>query len=681
MGDQQEYGTASGGGYLSGVGNEIPPVAFPAMESTTRRGIDSNAALSTFGRSDELVFPPGGTADKSYKDVQLPGVTTTDAPSPIPQEIVDAAVATARGVRQRGAMEAAPTQQSSRSAQRATQQYVDKSRVNADVRAALNVGDLAPAAAPESGTLPGEEQVSTRDTLRALSPVEQTALQRKFESGGHAQTMSYDDWLSENFGELPPDARVTQMRDSATATPRMSVGKDPSLRTGENSGLAVGRQKAGIELPEGREPEQYTPEQLRAMRENRRNPDIPMTRFGGSYTHDPGGVAVVRAPSPPLLEAASAIAADQGEYSPSHVIALAQAYGIDAEKYGDDMDMLKADVLREKQVHDKRLVNNRIVDTGTGAYRYEPTDERKAQLASLDRERRVGTLRNRFQGLQGSEGGKTVEQLMADAGAAMSSQNGVEEIRRIERALRRIDESNRHQAVRNRNQNYSMTRDLQNPNYAPGMGVRSLMEALNTNDPQRIAAVYDIFGNPAAGMQNRQLAAVQAQAAATLGKAVEERRAATEVKDDAEVLAGEQAPKEFNAALSIADPEQRYVTVERIVKGMNPELAADPAALADRVQNLIAGRIAQTNGTSDPFVEARIGELRNSKNKPAFKRFVMQIGAAKNDAEAEWMFNNPTPPKSARERGAEMARNVKAGTSNAVDNVTGFVSGLLFGQK
>lgn len=226
-----------------------------------------------------------------------------------------------------------------------------------------------------------------------------------------------------------------------------------------------------------------------------------------------------------------------------------------------------------------------------------------------------------------------------------------------------------------------MTRDLQNPNYAPGMGVRSLMEALNTNDPQRIAAVYDIFGNPAAGMQNRQLAAVQAQAAATLGKAVEERRAATEVKDDAEVLAGEQAPKEFNAALSIADPEQRYVTVERIVKGMNPELAADPAALADRVQNLIAGRIAQTNGTSDPFVEARIGELRNSKNKPAFKRFVMQIGAAKNDAEAEWMFNNPTPPKSARERGAEMARNVKAGTSNAVDNVTGFVSGLLFGQK
>jgi hypothetical protein len=679
MGEDPEYGNASGGGYLAGDGNEIPPVAFPEMESTTRRGLNANAAM----RSNELVLPPGGPADKSYKDMQLPSVTKPDAPSPIPQEIVDAAVATAQGVRQRGAMKAEPPQTPARSAQRATQQYVDKSRVNADVRAALNVGDLAPAAAPESGTLPGEEQVSTRDTLRALSPVEQTALQRKFESGGHAQTMSYDDWLSENFAELPPNARVAQMRASATSAPRVQVGKDPTLPVGENSELAKSRLAAGGILPEGREATQYSGERLREMSRNVRNPDIPMAMFGGTFTRNPDGTVSSRAPNPEAMALADSIAKDptQGPMSDSHVVALAQAYGIDVQKYGDDIDLLRSDVTREKERHDQLAGKYEVVPTGAGGFRYKPSEALRNQLSQNDLQRFARDLRNRNQGLQGSINGQSADDMLAAIDAAAGTPNGKAEMVRLGQMLRRMREGNQHQAVRNRAQNYSISQDLRNPNYAPGMAVRSLMAALDSNDPQRIAAVHDIFGNPDAGMQSRQIAAVQAEAAAELGKAVEERRAATETKEGAEVLAGEQAPKEFNAALSIADPHQRYATVERIVKGMNPELAADPAALADRVQNLIAGRIAQTNGTSDPFVQARIGELRNSKNKPAFKQFVMQIGAAKNDAEAEWMFNNPTPPKSARESGAEMAQNVKAGASNAVGNVAGFVSGLLSGQK
>lgn len=653
-------------GALSGA-TLSPPPDLSGLQSATYRELQSRARSS--GRDNpELVIPPGRDG---APPLPAPGIALPDAS---PSRKMPDPAAVAAGLHR---ARATPPTTASTMARAATQRYVDATRRNGDVRRAIvSAADRPAQLTPESGTLPGEEQVTTRDTLRQLSHAEQTALQRKFESGGHANTMSYDDWLSENFGELPPADRATQMRSSATATPRINIGKDPYLETGENSGLAASRIKAGIELPEGREPTQYTAAQRKAMQENRLNPDIPMSRFGGTYTHDPAGVPVVRAPDPAALQHAAAIAADQGDLSPSHIAALAQAYGIDVHQYGDDLDMLKGDVLREKQIHDKRLLNNKIVPTGTGSFRYENTDERKSQLAAIDREKRVSGLRQRFQGMQGESGGKTVEQLLSDAETAMGSQNGQDSIRQIETTLRRIREGNLAQNVRNRRQNYHISQDLSNPNYAPGMGVRSLMEAVASNNPLQMAAVHDIYGNPAAALQHRQLAGVQAQAAADVASAEEEARAAMAKQEPQDAKrVGEEASAEYKAALAIPDAAQRYSAVERIVGGMNKSLT--PEQVAEQAQNIIASHLAATNGVQDPFVQHRLSQLRATKNKDAFTRFAMSVGAAANAQEAEWLFNNPTAPKSAYERGQDMANSIRTGTTNAVSGVGGFVKGAL----
>lgn len=531
---------------------------------------------------------------------------------------------------------------------------------------------LAEMPLPESGTLPGEEQVTTSDTLRALSPAERTALQRKFESGGHSGTMSYDDWLSENFGELPPTERVASMRSAGAATPRINIGATP-LPPGENSELAQSRIAAGKPLPEGREDKQYTPEQRRTMSRNVHNPDIPMTRFGGTFTHTPGGALTSRAPNPVILEQANAIAADQGEYSDSHIAALAQAYGIDATRYGNDMDMLRADVKREEGRHKELLSKYDIEETGGGGFRYVPSDQFRDRIAMQDNNRFANTLRRRYQGLQGEANGQDADALLAAAEAAAGTPEGKEKMVQLNQLLRRIKEGNQMQSARNRAQNYNISQDLRNPNQAPGMAVRSLMEAVNTNNPLQMAAVYDIFGNPTAGAQLRGLSGTQSQAAADVAVAEEGTRAAqvaANAKQDDQDMVGKAAQEQFQNALALLDPEQRYAAVERIVMGMNSN--ATPEQVADRTQNIIASDIAKKNGVTDPFVQHRLQVLRASKNKDAFMRFAMEIGAASTPEEALWLFNNPEPPRSPEQLGEDLARNAREG----VKKVAGFLPGV-----
>ena len=168
-----------------------------------------------------------------------------------------------------------------------------------------------------SGILPGEEQVTSRDTLKQLSPAEQESLQKKFESSG--QAMDFDEWLSSNFGDIPPQDRVAEMRASASSTPRMVLGRDEDLPPGTNSPLADARIAAGKPLPEGREPGQYSPQQRRTMSRNVHNPEVPMTPFGGTFTLGASGGMSSRAPSPDAMAQAAAIAKDQGEIGRAHV--------------------------------------------------------------------------------------------------------------------------------------------------------------------------------------------------------------------------------------------------------------------------------------------------------------------------------------------------------------------------
>lgn len=67
---------------------------------------------------------------------------------------------------------------------------------------------------PASGILPGEEQVTTADTFRQLSPMSQKAIKDQHAKSG--VTTDFDSWLSDNYATLPPDERVRAMRQAGT---------------------------------------------------------------------------------------------------------------------------------------------------------------------------------------------------------------------------------------------------------------------------------------------------------------------------------------------------------------------------------------------------------------------------------------------------------------------------------
>ena len=631
------------------------PRSLPPMEARTRESMNFGTR-SLHGRSDpSLLLPPTPDA-LSGNSLSIPGV------APAPAENSAESLASAQNMldRRNGPKPIA-------SARRATQQYAEQAREGARQSEVWN-------SAGDSGTLPGEEQVQTGDTLRQLSPQEQAALRKKYESGGHAGTMDYEDWLSSNFGDIPPQERASQMRASATATPRMSVGKDPTLPVGENSQLAIDRQAAGLPLPEGREAKQYTKEQLRTMSRNVHNPDIPMTRFGGTFTHNPGGALSARAPNPELLTQASAIAQDQGQFSDSHIIALAQAYGIDAQRYGDDIDMLRGDVMREDERHQQRMKNYTPVATGGGAFRYTPTDAFKDRLASQDRARLAGTIRNRYQGMM------TPEQLAA-AENAVGTPNGKEELVRLGQLLRRVREGNSHQDVRNRARNYNMTQDMRNPNYAPGMAVRSLFDAVDAGDPLGVAAVHDVFGNPAAAAQNRQVAIAQGNAASQLAGAEAEAAAvrdaaiAKQTGDEPDATLAEQQSKELERAYAMSNPADRYEAIQTYLEKVHPEWA--PEQVAARAQELIAGRLARTNGGMDPFVQQHLQVLR--RDKPKFLLFA-QTQLNMTPEQAEQLYNSAgPPPMTAESAGRAVGGAIPALGQGAVDLGRGFGSGFVQG--
>jgi hypothetical protein len=76
--------------------------------------------------------------------------------------------------------------------------------------AGLRAAPSAPA--PESGTLPGEEQVTTMDVFKRLSPDEQAAVRRNYESGSRVHTESFEDYISGKYGDMPPDIREMALR-------------------------------------------------------------------------------------------------------------------------------------------------------------------------------------------------------------------------------------------------------------------------------------------------------------------------------------------------------------------------------------------------------------------------------------------------------------------------------------
>lgn len=525
---------------------------------------------------------------------------------------------------------------------------------------------MAQADAPASGVLPGEEQVTTRASLGSLSAEEQNALRKKYESGGHSGTMSYDDWLTDNFGELPPADRQDAMRRSATATPRTQLGRDPSLPPETNSDLAESRKAAGRPLPEGRAARQYTPEQRARMQTNTESPEVPMSPFGGSMATSVGGSQARRAPNPTLVAEADAIAADQGTGSQSHVIALAQAYGIDAARYGDDMDLLRADVMREKAKHDKLGQYMSVQDNGMGAFVYVEDPAKRAQGRAQFQANMTPQQRNNA----AISMSRAYTRVMTDAdrariAAAVRSPNGMAELEDLRMDLKRRQQEMSWANHLDRVAGQALGRDMANPERARGFMIRSLAEAVRSGDPMAQAAAYSMMGQPM-------------QAIRAMDAAMNERNAAAQMAM-AEGQGGEQAPstmaaqlrQEVNDAMMLPAEQQEDALFLIYQKAGYP-----PEQIQQRVDSVIIENNAQAN-PAHPKVQAAM-RAKLKEGRGAWMQWAQSVmGLDEERAKAVYEEEVGTAAQAGERAGAAGAQ---AG-ANVAGWVGGFARGLFGGEK
>lgn len=538
--------------------------------------------------------------------------------------------------------------------------------------ASLGPAPQQPLEVPESGTLPGEEQVTTQDTLRQLPVPVQKALRQKYETSGHAGAVGFDDWLSDYYGDLPPEKRAAEMTANATSTPRVQVGKDPSLPAGVNSPLADARRAAGKPLPEGREPQQYSPEQRRTMSRNVYNPEVPMSRFGGTFTHNANGSVSERAANPELLAQAQAIAADpsQGPESDSYIVALALAHGIDVYQYGNDMDLLRSDTLREHQRHEAKRAVLGTQSNGMGGTRYV-SDPKKAAAARAKREADMtperkaqfaNTILRRF-------GPMMSEEERQGLGALINTPDGFTKMRELHGMLEQRRTAGIADRLKDRTANYNITRDLQNPRFAPGMQIRGLLQAVDENNPMALSVLQGIYGNPEAAAHAMQMAQQREHDAAGFEQAALGMRN----RPAPPATQSEQLKGELAVALANDDPAQRYTAVRNIVVQLpgNEALASTPEGekvIEAKVQDLIAGHYAST-GQQPHLVQAHLNSLLN--DKPRFVRFLVEHYHY-SPTQADDYYNKLKPTTTARDMGRQAAESV----GGFFGGIGSFVDGL-----
>lgn len=527
---------------------------------------------------------------------------------------------------------------------------------------------MAQADAPASGVLPGEEQVTTRASLGSLSAEEQNALRKKYESGGHSGTMSYDDWLTDNFGELPPVERQDAMRRSATATPRIQAGRDPSLPPETNTPLADSRRAAGKPLPEGRAARQYAPEQRAAMTANVESPEVPMTAAGGSYTQNVDGTRTRRAPNQEALGLAAQIEQDpeQGPQSGSYLMALAQAYHIDAAQYGDDMDLLRADVMREKAKHDKlgQYLGVAPNPMSPGQYMYvEDSRQRQAGREQFQRNMTPQQRNNAAISMSRAYTRVMTDDDRARIAAAVRSPSGMAELEDLRMDLKRRQQEMSWANHLDRVSGQALGRDMANPERARGFMIRSLAEAVRSGDPMAQAAAYSMMGQPM-------------QAIRAMDAAMNERNAAAQMAM-AEGQGGEQAPstmaaqlrQEVNDAMMLPAEQQEDALFLIYQKAGYP-----PEQIQQRVDSVIIENNARSN-PAHPKVQAAM-RAKLKEGRGAWMQWAQSVmGLDEDQAKAVYEEEVGTAAQ-AGERTATAAAQAGA---DAAGWVGGFARGLFGG--
>jgi len=514
---------------------------------------------------------------------------------------------------------------------------------------------------PESGTLPGEEQVTSMDVFKRLKPHEQAAIRHKYERGSHAHADSFEDYLGLQYGDMPPDAREAAMRAEYGSPEEMS----PTARA---------RRDAGKPLPEGLKPGYYAPDQARTMSRNIHSPEVPMAPSGGTFTHNADGSVSSRAPEDFRLQDAAKAAEYYGEGSPEHNRALAKGYGIDVTQYDiskpEDRALLAADVAREKERHDRLGEKYDVVRTPMGGTRYKANPEKmaaardKRELAmSPERKAQFAReVRTRFAGLI------TPEQ-EAQLATYAQTPEGFSKIRALNEELRGKRDAEGMRSWRAKQQNYAMTQQMANPNYAPGMAIRSLMEAVNSGDPMRQAAAYAIMGNQLGAQGAMNVAGREREAAAAVAAA--EAAARGKQPPPADPMA-DQLGKEMSAALQ-RPANERYDAIMTIV-AKNPAFATMTAPERDaKVRNIMAGHEYRTIGANSPALQNHLQSLRG--NREAFMAFVTSpegMGLSREQAEAMYTGVNTMTAQQAAAAGAAAAQ----GIGNWAQRQAGWLGGF-----
>lgn len=474
--------------------------------------------------------------------------------------------------------------------------------------------------AVESGILPGEEQVTTADTLGQLSDAERKQLEAMYEQSGMAGTggmETFEDWASTHFGDAPPQERLGQMRRAAgMQMPPETIVPQEEVLPGQNSRLAQGRVDAGGVLPEGRDIKQYGQTQRRQMGTNIWNPHAQMTVFGGTHVHNPNGSLSARAPRPGSLDRVGPPAGPDGQYSDEQVIRLGQAYNIDVGKYGNDTDLLRADVMREKERHDRLATKYNIIPNHMGGYRYTPNDAMKAQEQGRKTRQFANTLIQRYQGMPGFD--------PAVVEAYANDPDGYAKLVQYSQGMRGKFLGNAAQTGRNHLANETLARKMASP-AGPGMAMRSMREAIDSGNLPMAATIAAAMGQP-------QLAAQLMEAHNTeVGAAV-----ALKTGEGAKTGAVEKFNQQRQQALALPDGEGRIVGLMGILGQMNQLTGAptDPKQLRAQAEQEIAEHEASRRNIKHPLVVKRLKELSN--DKPAFMALLARAGITGPAAEQEW---------------------------------------------
>lgn len=516
----------------------------------------------------------------------------------------------------------------------------------------------------EGTALPGEEQVTSMETLGALPPDVRAGLEKKYQSGGHADTMSFGDWVSENFAELPPEQRANAMRESATSTPRIQAGRDPTLRPGEMSDTAAARKAAGKPLPEGREPEQYTPEQRRTMSRNLWAPEVPMQRFGGTFAVNADGSISGRAPDPAKLTLMQEIGLDQGEDSLAYLMASADAFYIDAAQYGDDYDLLRADVARERERHARQMKSADIVPTNMGGFRYTPNAASRETARQRSVMNFAGDMIVRYGRLLSPEDQNQV--------LAFGEAGDMQALQRFRARMEPLFRDQKTRAVRDRAATYNMTRDMNNPAMAPGMRARALMQQIAENNPDGAAGISQIFGDQQEVPMwlNRANAQAQAEAQRAAVLLDEEEKKKAERQEALGVVGINQ--QRIEAIDKERDPVQREVMARSFARD-NMTVEGSPPPTEEAVNREAAVVLATLDLDANPSPDdVRAVFERFKTDKAAFYSLGERLrsrGVTQEMVDKMWAEMSGT---SARDRGRAAAQ----GVQDTISGIGGFLGGL-----